>query len=148
MLRFLDHFVDHASPEDKPGAEDPDDDGSDDDDEDQAFKDGSWKDNIDTEGFWPAVEWKYGRLRKVLHPEPGEAYSYEEWKAGKSEKKHRGGFGRYERDNLRHQYSQIRLEDEFKDQGLQVIVKMAGVELTPEKPEYAGGSWHLEVSDI
>jgi hypothetical protein len=35
---------------------------------------------------------------------------------------------------------------EFKDQGLQVIVKLASVELTPEKPGYGDGSWHLEVS--
>ncbi|KAL2842538.1 hypothetical protein BJY01DRAFT_264474 [Aspergillus pseudoustus] len=27
---------------------------------------------------------------------------------------------------------------------LQVIVKLANIELTPEKPEYAGGSWHVE----
>lgn len=28
--------------------------------------------------------------------------------------------------------------------GLQVIVKLANIELTPEKPHYAGGSWHVE----
>lgn len=27
---------------------------------------------------------------------------------------------------------------------LQVIVKLANIELTPEKPSYAGGSWHIE----
>lgn len=27
---------------------------------------------------------------------------------------------------------------------LQVIVKLASVELTPEKPEFEGGSWHVE----
>ncbi|KAF9093372.1 hypothetical protein BGX23_003388 [Mortierella sp. AD031] len=27
---------------------------------------------------------------------------------------------------------------------LQVIVKLANIELTPEKPEYGGGSWHVE----
>lgn len=27
---------------------------------------------------------------------------------------------------------------------LQVIVKLANIELTPEKPEYQGGSWHVE----
>ena len=26
----------------------------------------------------------------------------------------------------------------------QVIVKLASIELTPEKPKYDGGSWHLE----
>lgn len=27
---------------------------------------------------------------------------------------------------------------------LQVIVKIASIELTPEKPEFPGGSWHVE----
>ncbi|NEE29990.1 DUF4246 domain-containing protein, partial [Streptomyces sp. SID7982] len=27
---------------------------------------------------------------------------------------------------------------------LQVIVKLATIHLTPDKPEYAGGSWHVE----
>lgn len=37
--------------------------------------------------------------------------------------------------------------DLFKDHaehGLQVIVKLANIELTPEKPSYSGGSWHVE----
>ncbi|KXS95124.1 hypothetical protein AC578_2878 [Pseudocercospora eumusae] len=32
----------------------------------------------------------------------------------------------------------------FADQGLQVIVKLANIHLTPEKPTYDGGSWHIE----
>ena len=28
--------------------------------------------------------------------------------------------------------------------GLQVIVKLANIELTPEKPMYEGGTWHIE----
>lgn len=32
----------------------------------------------------------------------------------------------------------------FKDTGLQVIVKLANIELTPEDPEYKGGNWHVE----
>lgn len=31
----------------------------------------------------------------------------------------------------------------FKDHGLQVIVKMASIELTPEKPEFPAGGWHV-----
>lgn len=33
---------------------------------------------------------------------------------------------------------------DYADHGLQVIVKLATIELTPEKPEYQGGSWHVE----
>ena len=36
------------------------------------------------------------------------------------------------------------LREEFAEQGLQVIVKLANIHLTPEKPEYGGGTWHVE----
>ncbi|KAF2019444.1 hypothetical protein BU24DRAFT_419067 [Aaosphaeria arxii CBS 175.79] len=36
------------------------------------------------------------------------------------------------------------LSQKFKDTGLQVIVKMASIELTPEKPEFPAGGWHIE----
>ncbi|KAF8993778.1 hypothetical protein BDQ17DRAFT_1367889 [Cyathus striatus] len=36
------------------------------------------------------------------------------------------------------------LREEYREYGLQVIVKLANIQLTPEKPEYAGGSWHVE----
>ncbi|TQV97134.1 DUF1665 domain-containing protein [Cordyceps javanica] len=32
----------------------------------------------------------------------------------------------------------------YEQDGLQVIVKMASIELTPEKPEFPAGGWHLE----
>ncbi|KAI0973396.1 hypothetical protein F4678DRAFT_426585 [Xylaria arbuscula] len=38
----------------------------------------------------------------------------------------------------------LRLLDRFRDTGLQIIVKMASIELTPKKPYYNAGSWHLE----
>ncbi|GFP59158.1 hypothetical protein TASIC1_0012016100 [Trichoderma asperellum] len=37
-----------------------------------------------------------------------------------------------------------RLRKMFKEHGLQVIVKMASIELTPEKPHFPTGSWHVE----
>ncbi|RFU79345.1 hypothetical protein TARUN_2881 [Trichoderma arundinaceum] len=37
-----------------------------------------------------------------------------------------------------------RLREKFKEHGLQVIVKMASIELTPEKPDFHSGSWHVE----
>ncbi|MFF0075491.1 DUF4246 domain-containing protein [Streptomyces sp. NPDC005494] len=33
---------------------------------------------------------------------------------------------------------------DLRGRGLQVIVKLATIQLTPEKPEYPGGSWHVE----
>ncbi|KAF9893467.1 hypothetical protein FE257_010779 [Aspergillus nanangensis] len=37
----------------------------------------------------------------------------------------------------------VNLRKDFRE-GIQVIVKLATIELTPEKPEYEGGSWHVE----
>jgi len=122
----------------------PDYDAREDDAEDQAFKDGTWKDDEDVEVL-DALDWKFHRMRSILHPEPGEAYTYDEWKAGQSTKQCQDIYG-FQRANLRHEYQQVSLEEEFRKPGLQVIVKLASVELTPEKPEYSGGSWHLEVS--
>lgn len=36
---------------------------------------------------------------------------------------------------------------DLKNQKLQIIVKLANIELTPEKPKYDGGMWHVEGID-
>ncbi|KAF4436169.1 hypothetical protein F53441_13313 [Fusarium austroafricanum] len=36
------------------------------------------------------------------------------------------------------------LHEKFKEHGLQIIVKMASIELTPKKPEFPAGGWHIE----
>ena len=36
------------------------------------------------------------------------------------------------------------LQERFRESGLQVIIKLANIHLTPEKPEYPGGTWHVE----
>lgn len=36
------------------------------------------------------------------------------------------------------------LRKEFATSGLQIIVKLANIELTPERPDYSGGTWHVE----
>lgn len=36
------------------------------------------------------------------------------------------------------------LKKEYAEDGIQVIVKLANIHLTPEKPSYDGGSWHVE----
>ena len=38
----------------------------------------------------------------------------------------------------------VDLKKEYAYTGLQVIVKLANIHLTPEKPEYGGGTWHIE----
>lgn len=37
------------------------------------------------------------------------------------------------------------LREKFKDTGLQVIVKIASIELTPEKPDFPVGNWHVSL---
>ena len=46
--------------------------------------------------------------------------------------------------DLRHRF----VDDKLVDDGLQVIVKLANIHLTPEKPEYPGGSWHIEGQSV
>jgi hypothetical protein len=36
------------------------------------------------------------------------------------------------------------LRERYKDTGLQIIVKMASIELTPDNPEFSPGGWHVE----
>ncbi|RDB28238.1 hypothetical protein Hypma_001499 [Hypsizygus marmoreus] len=38
----------------------------------------------------------------------------------------------------------VDLRRQYAARGLQVIIKLANIQLTPEKPDYAGGSWHVE----
>lgn len=38
-----------------------------------------------------------------------------------------------------------RLRGRFKETGLQVIVKMASIELTPEKPRFPKSDWHVSL---
>ncbi|KAF7977247.1 hypothetical protein HWV62_4361 [Athelia sp. TMB] len=38
----------------------------------------------------------------------------------------------------------LNLREQYAEHGLQVIVKLANIHLTPEKPEYGGGTWHVE----
>lgn len=38
----------------------------------------------------------------------------------------------------------VDLKSEYNASGLQVIFKLANIHLTPEKPEYNGGRWHIE----
>ena len=38
----------------------------------------------------------------------------------------------------------VDLKKEFSESGLQIIVKLANIHLTPEQPNYDGGKWHFE----
>lgn len=54
--------------------------------------------------------------------------------------------GPYERRKSRFDNSWLNFRRDFAESGLQFIVKMANIHLTPESPSYDGGSWHVEGS--
>jgi hypothetical protein len=38
----------------------------------------------------------------------------------------------------------VNLRNQYCNKNLQIIVKLANIRLTPEKPSYEGGTWHVE----
>lgn len=94
-----------------------------------------------------AVERKWKRMRYVAHPEPGQSFTYEEWKQGvQTPLIAATSYGNAPSEEKVQLMRDVSLEssDWFRDRGLQVIVKLASIELTPENPQYPGGSWHVE----
>ncbi|KAH8900749.1 hypothetical protein GQ53DRAFT_632963 [Thozetella sp. PMI_491] len=93
---------------------------------------------------------KIQRLVHYRHPEPGSAFSYDEWKSGAH-----GGRAIVDMVTDRpikpnatppktpHEPYIVCLQDRFRSQGLQVIIRIEGISLSPEKPEYVGSAWDL-----
>lgn len=69
--------------------------------------------------------WKIDRI--LNHPEPGTFVPWEQ----KVESQPEGAFG----------VAKVNLERDFASSELQIIFKLANIHLTPDKPEYGGGSW-------
>ncbi|RDK37639.1 hypothetical protein M752DRAFT_286846 [Aspergillus phoenicis ATCC 13157] len=86
------------------------------------------------------VRAKWRRLHRFSYPEPGVSYTYEDWKAGKTANPIFGPWeweGKYE--TLRnHDYYSVSLEEQFRQQGLQVIVRVFSIDLTVNEPHYTG----------
>jgi hypothetical protein len=93
---------------------------------------------------------KIHRLLQHKHPEPGSAFSYDQWKHGTH-----GGRAVIDMVTERpinpnatppmtpHEPYTVCLQDEFRCERLQVITRIQGISLSPEKPEYAGSTWEL-----
>ncbi|PWY80491.1 hypothetical protein BO70DRAFT_362443 [Aspergillus heteromorphus CBS 117.55] len=112
-----------------------------------------WADGEDTP--WRILRQKADRTIRYKHPEPGTAFSYEEWKSNQHNDKaivdivrHRndwGGFGRpFKPLTPAHTPYTITLEDRFRKQGLQIIVKIENIELTPQAPTHSTDTWQLD----
>ncbi len=66
-----------------------------------------------------AIHEKWERIRKAHHPEPRSAKTFQDWEKRRS-------------DLLYQDPAKIRLQDSFRSKGLQIIVKLASIELTPD----------------
>jgi hypothetical protein len=90
-------------------------------------------DNLDrsTGDFWDVYEdfYEWQKQHRILiHREPGDYISQEALK----------------REYLsKAKEPSTKFREKFPE-GLQVIFKLANIHLTPEKPEYSGGTWHVE----
>lgn len=90
---------------------------------------------------------KSSRLYAVKGVKPGISFTYDEWKTG--ENTGRAIMPKWSDPDEPetppipdpdHQYYSISLQDQFE--GLQIIVRVSNIELTPEKPSYEGDSHH------
>ncbi|KAK9791446.1 hypothetical protein SCARD494_07629 [Seiridium cardinale] len=97
-----------------------------------------------------AVEKKWGRMRNTIHPDAGVGYTYDQWRNGQVSNAVVNPNLSYSIDQppdprrVSHHYYDVNLREDFGERGLQVIVKLSSIELTPEKPTYGGGNWHIE----
>ena len=82
--------------------------------------------------------WKNGTPRPIPSNED-EFYKNKDVRYAKHDFRTPDGKGKYDED-LQAMNNQISL----KGQTLQVFVKLANILLTPERPEYPGGKWHVE----
>lgn len=81
---------------------------------------------------WARNELKWKMLRKPVfrEPEPFVEVDYDPYTTPEGTDKHDGGLFR-----------------QFHPSGLQIIVKMASIELTPEKPKFPAGGWHVSADE-
>ncbi|OJJ95365.1 hypothetical protein ASPACDRAFT_55075 [Aspergillus aculeatus ATCC 16872] len=101
-----------------------------------------------TPEMWKSIEQvqevvseKQFRLHSFQYPEPGVSYSYDEWKLGKTAQpivgKRRTSEDVYRKrlppSDHDHQYQSVYLQNQFRNQGLQVIVWVSSIELTAEQ---------------
>ncbi|EGP88866.1 uncharacterized protein MYCGRDRAFT_99590 [Zymoseptoria tritici IPO323] len=90
------------------------------------------------------------RTKRWLHPEPGTAFSYEDWRKGKNNgcvvPGHAGYLHAKKVDDPfkeDHEFYTIDIEERFADNGLQVVVEIGSVDLTPDDPHRSRSEWQL-----
>ncbi len=102
--------------------------------------------DVGDERTWDLLCGKVRRLLRHKHPEPGTAFSNEEWKSDRHDSRPivdkavpepSRKAGRSAPVTPPHMRYSVSLQDRFRDQGLQVLVEISSIELTPEMPAYA-----------
>ena len=95
--------------------------------EDMSEEDGpQQEDGEEEDDYWDRrQEWE-NDIRKAVPCDPGEFSVPEDTKEA------------WRKEEI------VDLVKDYAEHGLQIIVKLATIELTPQKPTYAGGSWHVE----
>jgi hypothetical protein len=78
----------------------------------------------DEDTYWDR-RWDWETSQTVIQPEPGE-FTPPEIPKHRPNKPHAD------------------LRRDYEKEGLQVIVKLANIHLSPDKPKYEGGTWHVE----
>ncbi|RDB17189.1 hypothetical protein Hypma_001699 [Hypsizygus marmoreus] len=96
------------------------------------------EDEDDDEFYERRNEW-YGDTRQVVQPEP-ETFKPPEARMREHIRDRIFVPGTTE---LKPEYS-TDLRRDYRLRGLQIIVKLANIHLTPENPKYEGGTWHVE----
>ncbi|KAG9560584.1 hypothetical protein KCU71_g4937, partial [Aureobasidium melanogenum] len=97
------------------------------------------------------VRIRYSKLTHFVHPEPGTAYTYEQWKAGQAwEAIIKRKACDYRPDveaptaQIPHETYRVALQESFRQKGLQVIVKIDRIELNSSESRFPGSDWHVE----
>jgi hypothetical protein len=86
--------------------------------------------------FWERRDQWIKDTRRIVKPEPTK-FRYPFYSRSLNKKLYNS------KTELKQEYI-VDLFKDFKSRGLQIIVKLANIHLSPEKPNYAGGTWHVE----
>ncbi|TGO60573.1 hypothetical protein BCON_0034g00090 [Botryotinia convoluta] len=91
------------------------------------------------------------------HPEPGTAFTYEEWKEGRNGKSIVGqavweglpehawrSEGVHEYIDTDHEFYSISLQESFREKGLQVFVQIGSIELGEWDKPFPGSDWDID----
>lgn len=80
---------------------------------------------------------------RYQHPEPGISFTYQDWKSGRNTYPIVDPPRKYMVAKEDHEFYTVDLERSFAVEGLQVVVEVGGIDLTPENPSRPATNWEL-----